>query len=267
MLHAGPAAGHAAVVAEAVKPAKAAPVSPTVAIENAVAASESGKAKSGQTVETPDGAVFVPSGLEAGQSYPLVVAFAYDGDPNVPFQVWKQQGQQNHWLVYASKDYKNPVLLSGLESSLAVAAKVKAQVDSLATILPVDRSRIIFTGMSGGGNYADFMNLTYPGYAAGVIINSGRIPSQLFGAAAKPGVEATPTASAFDGSRRVGVFLASPSDSAFYGVSQANAKAMQALGWDTLFLGFPGGHKNAPPATYARAIAWITSQPSWTTSP
>ena len=197
----------------------------------------------------------------------MVVAFAFDGNPKVPFQVWQTQAQKNDWIVYASKDFKNAALRAGLASSDAVASRVKAQIDALSSTLPIDQSRIIFTGMSGGANFADFMNLRYPGYAAGVIINSGRIPSQLFRKTPTPGFVTMPTESAFDGSRRVGVFLASPTDTQFFGITQSNSRLMAGLGWDTLFLSFRGGHWNAPPATYDQAITWIMSQPSWTATP
>ena len=177
------------------------------------------------------------------------------------------QAQENHWIVYASRDYTNPVLRGGLASSMAVAGRVKAQVDALAGPLPIDRSRIFFTGLSGAANFADFMNLRYPGYAAGVIINSGQIPAQLFSRTPRPGYLTMPSATDFAGSRREAVFLCSPSDPQFYGITQANARTMQRLGWDTLFLSFPGGHRNAPASTYGKAIAWITSQPSWTANP
>ena len=76
-----------------------------------------------------------------------------------------------------------------------------------------------------------------------------------------------PTASDFTGSRELGVFLCSPSDPQFYGVSQIDAKLMQKLGWDTVFYSFPGGHSNAPISTYNKVISWIESQPSWTANP
>jgi poly(3-hydroxybutyrate) depolymerase len=220
-----------------------------------------------QTIQTRDATILVPTDLVPGRTYPLVVAFAYNGNPSVPFQVWRTQAAANDWIVYASKDYQNAVLRGGVAPSEKTAAKIKAQIDALPATLPVDMTRIIFTGMSGGANFSDYMNLRYPGYAAGVIINSGKIPFQLFHKTPKRGFDTLPTATDFTDSRRVGVFLASPSDSDFYGITQSNAKYMQSLGWDTVFFSFPGGHWNAPPATYTKAIDWILSQPSWTGNP
>ena len=259
-MHGGPVAA----VVRAVEPA---PLIPTATIQKALAVSYANGTANGQTIQTRDGTIYLPAGLVPGRTYPLVVAFAYNGDPGIPFEVWKTQGNENHWIVYASKDYTNDVLHGGLATSEAVAARVKAQIDAIAGLLPIDRSRILFTGMSGGANYAEFINLRYPGYAAGIIINSGQIPAQLFRNTPTPGFLTMPSASAFAGSRREAVFLCSPTDPQFYGITQVNVRTMQSLGWNTLFLSFPGGHRNAPAATYRKAIAFIMAQPSWATHP
>lgn len=264
LLHAGSAAAHAAAIVHVSEPLSA---GTTAALEHALAVSTTQSAGSVQTIKTRDAILLVPSGLVPGQTYPLVVAFTYNSNPNVAFEVWDTLAKEHDWIVYGSRDYSNSVLESGLRSSDAVAARVKQQLDALSSELPIDQSRIIFTGFSGGANYADFMNLRYPGYAAGVIINSGRIPSQLFSKRPERGFLTYPTAADFAGSRRLGVFLCSPSDSQFYGLSQSNAKFMQRLGWSTLFLSFPGGHENAPISVYNRAISWMMSQPSWSANP
>jgi len=264
LMHGGQAVVPATAVVHALGPA---PAIPTGAIQQALADSFAARSTAGQTIPTRDGAIFLPSGLVPGRNYPLVVAFGYNGDPEVPFEVWRTQGREAKWIVYASRNYANAVLHGGLASSESVAGRVKAQVDALSGVLPIDRGRILLTGMSGGANFAEFMNLRYPGYAAGIIINSGRVPSQLFRDAPTPGFLTIPSASDFAGSRRVAVFLASPTDPDFYGISQANARTLERLGWQTLFLSFPGGHRNAPPAIYRQAIAWIKSRPSWATTP
>ena len=88
-----------------------------------------------------------------------MVAFAWNGQPSVPLSAWRRQAEANQWIVNASKDYQNAVLHAGTAASEAVASRVKAQVDALTASLPIDQSRILFTGMSGGANFADFMNL------------------------------------------------------------------------------------------------------------
>jgi poly(3-hydroxybutyrate) depolymerase len=262
LLHAGPVARH---VAAAVRAPQNPPTAQGPSLQQALLESyASPGAFSSVVVQTRDAAIIVPSGLVPGRNYPLVVAFAWNGSPGVPFEVWRTLAEQNHWIVYGSKDYQNAVLRAGVAPSVNLARVVKAQLDALAGELPIDTSRIIFTGYSGGGNYAEFMNLVYPGYAAAVISNSGRIPSELFRRRPTPGSLSMPTAADYAGSRREAVLIASPGDNPFYGDSLANVHTWESLGWDTLFVSIPGGHVQASPATYDRIIAWITSQPSWT---
>jgi hypothetical protein len=237
---------------------------PHTPIENALAVAKTERTLPGRMIATPDATIFLPTGLVPGRTYPVVVAFAYNGSPSVPLSVWLWAAEEYQWIVIASKDYTNAVFKAGLPTVDAVASRVQEQINTYAATLPIDMSRLVFSGMSGGANFAEFMNLRYPGYAAGIVINSGEIPTQFFRRTPTPGYLTMPSASDFGASRRVAVFLCSPSDSQFYGISHANERTMHGLGWDTLFLNFPGGHRNAPVPTYLQALAWVVSQPAWT---
>jgi predicted esterase len=259
LLHGGHVARHVAALVRRNAPP---PADPTAALQQALAAASTQPPGGVISVQTRDATILVPTGIVPGRTYPLVATFSWDGNPITEFQAWWNLAKENGWFVYASRDYQNSVLRSGFGPSEKVATRVKAQLDALPGTLPIDTSRIIFSGFSGGANFADFMNLRFPGYAAAVIINSGEIPA-LFRKTPRRGAAPMPTAASFDGSRKLGVFLCSPSDGQFYGITQANAKLMESLGWQTLFLSFPGGHSIAPPSTYNQALSWIESQPSW----
>ena len=212
--------------------------------------------------------IILPPGLEPGRTYPLVVAFSYDGQPDdtqyTPLRVWKTLGPKVGWIVYASKEYRNAVFSSDPSVIHHVAQSVKAHIDEAIDSLPIDRSRIILTGLSGAANFAEFFNLTYPGFAAAVIDNSGRIPFEQFGAPTNPHVEPKPDPHSFGDSRRIAVFLASPSDTMFYDLAlQRDLPYYRSLGWQTRFFSFPGGHINAPIPVFLKAIHWLESRPSW----
>jgi hypothetical protein len=212
--------------------------------------------------------IILPPGLEPGRTYPLVVAFSYDGQPNgnqyTPLTVWKTLGPKLGWIVYASKEYRNAAFYGDPSVLRDVAQSVQAHLDAAISSLPVDRSRIILTGLSGAANFAEFFNLANPGFAAAVIDNSGRIPFERFGAPTNRGVVPRPNPRSFGDSRRIAVFLASPSDSMFYGLAlRYDLPYYRSLGWQTLFLSFPGGHINAPIPIYLQAIHWLESRPSW----
>ena len=169
LLHGGPVVGHASAVVGGAEPL---PVDPT--LQQVLAVSYADAPGGNLSVSTRDATILVPTGLVPGRTYPLVVATEWDGSPITAFQVWWKLAEENEWIVYASKDYQNSVLHGGIVPSENVASRIIDQVNSVSATLPVDRSRIFFTGFSGGANFADFLNLRYPGYAAGVIINSDR---------------------------------------------------------------------------------------------
>ena len=223
-------------------------------------------------VQRPDATIILPPDIEPGKTYPLVVAFSYDGIPDgdqyTPLKVWKTLGPEMGWIVYASKEDANADFYTKDPKVIPkTAATIKAHVDAAAADLPVDTSRIILTGMSGGGNFAEYFNLAYPGFAAAVIDNSGASPLRAVpGApAARPGAEPPARrARSFGDSRRVAILMASPSDSTFYPLAiHRDRPYYQAVGWQTLFVSFPGGHHFAPLSDYRQSIAWLESRPSW----
>jgi enterochelin esterase-like enzyme len=221
-------------------------------------------------VQERDATIILPPGLQPGRSYPLVVAFSYNGQPvgdqYTPLTVWRTLGPELGWIVYASKAYRNQAFQGDPAVTVDVARSVKADLEAAFARLPVDRSRIVLAGMSGAGNFAEYFNLTYPGFAAAVIDNSGRIPFERFGSptAKDRAVEPMPDAQAFGASRRLAVFLASPSDTSFYiDATRHDRPFYQSLGWQTLFLSFSGGHRYAPIPVYLQAIHWLESRPSW----
>jgi hypothetical protein len=232
------------------------------------AGSSTGSAPHATILQQRTATIILPPDLEPGRTYPLVVAFSYDGQPAgdqyTPLTVWKTLGPKLGWIVYASKEYSNAAFHAAPSVLRDVARSVRAQVEAAIASLPVDPSRIILTGLSGAANFAEFFNLTNPGFAAAVIDNSGRIPFELFGAARNPQLEPRPDPQSFGDSRRIAVFLASPSDSMFYGLAlHDDLPYYKSLGWQTRFLSFPGGHRNAPIPVYLAAIDWLESRPSW----
>jgi hypothetical protein len=227
-----------------------------------------GSAAQATVIQRRDATIILPSGFDPARTYPMVVAFSYNGQPDgtqyTPLKVWKTLGRELGWIVYASKQYSNAAFYSGPSAVRSVARSVKAHVDAAIASLPVDRSRIILSGLSGAGNFAQYFNLTYPGYAAAVIDNSGRIPFEDFGPPTNPGLVPLPKPQSFSDSRRAALFLASPSDSMFYGLAvHRDLPYYKSLGWQTLFLSFPGGHKNAPIRVFLKGIQWLESRPSW----
>jgi predicted esterase len=222
----------------------------------------------GTVIQQPDATIILPSDLQSGRTYPLVVAFSYNGKPAgdqyTPLTLWRTLGPELGWIVYASKQYSNGAFYAGPAATRDVAQSVMASLNATIARLPVDRSRIVLTGLSGGGNFAEYFNLTYPGFAAAVIDNSGRIPFEDFGAAASGRGSTLPGPQSFGDSRRIAVLLASPGDPMFYNLAlHRDLPYYQSVGWQALFVRFPGGHNFAPSSVYLQAMQWLESRPSW----
>ncbi len=212
----------------------------------------------GRTIRQSDALIYLPPGLKAGATYPILVAFS----PTTSFftrtlNFWKAEANRNKWIIYSSREVTDRILRNAQYEYETLVPLVRQHIDAALREFPVDSSRIILAGFSGGAAFAHDLNIAYPGFAAAVVDNSN--------GAFYAGVpfDHLPPASEFSGSRRIAVFLASPSDHVFYAQVQATIPIYQHWGWQTLFLSYKGGHIPAPAARIRQAMAWLTSRPSW----
>lgn len=203
----------------------------------------------GRLVDQSDALVYVPAGLAQGQKVPAIFAFSPGADANGLMQMWRPVADRRHWVVYASKEYRNNL------DVLPFLARTKGKLDQALAQYPIDRSRVIFTGMSGGGSFSQVMNLQYPGMASALIVNTGRIWEPFGAVAEASGVK-------FGDSRRLAVFLASPTDFRYQEMKRDYALLVK-LGWTVKWIEFQGGHVYAPPEKYEEALQWLQSNPKW----
>jgi predicted esterase len=209
-----------------------------------------------QQIDQPDATIDLPGGLSPGARYPVVAVYTPDGNIRRTLRTWQPVANRFHWIVYASKDYSNAAAAAAPDFGTFLAT-AKAHLDAALTALPADRGHVVLSGFSGGAGFALDLNEDYPGFAAAVIDNAGG--SQYLNA--PPGVSFP--ASAFANSRRLAVFLSSPTDQRFGPEASQTRDLYAANGWQTLTLSFRGGHIEAPSATYLRAAGWIVAQPAW----
>jgi hypothetical protein len=232
--------------------------------------------RSGSVTSQADAEIYVPPGLEPGQSVPLLVVFNAGGNASASIRYWKAQANSRKWIVYASREYSDARSIPGnysvypgesynqvLDSFYTdpnLLATVKTHIDAAVARLPVDPSRIILTGFSGGAFFSHDLNAAYPGFAAAVIDNSNGEPG-----IAEDGdiVDGVPTAGSFTGSRREAIFMVGQRDHLFRSQIEETIPVYQNWGWQTLMLTYPGGHKPAPTSVLAQAINWLVSRPSW----
>ena len=95
--------------------------------------------------ETAQYIVYVPAGLEEGKKYPLIVALHPGADARSMISVWKGLSDRHKWIVFASKEFQNNVDMDKILSSLSTIISA-----DIVKNFPVDHSKIIATGFSGG---------------------------------------------------------------------------------------------------------------------
>ena len=149
---------------------------------------------------------------------------------------------------------------------------MKGKLDAAFSLYPVDTSRVILTGMSGGGSFAHAMNFSYPGLADALVINTGMVWGQTIPEGTFNGPDWYGDTSSrannlriqFSGkSRQLIVFLASPTDFRYEEMQRDNDLYGNKLRWGVYWTEFAGGHVMAPPTKYTEAFDWITTRAVW----
>jgi predicted esterase len=198
-----------------------------------------------RTISLPDAVVYVPAGAQPGKTYPLAVVFTPDRAISRTLGNWKAVADRFHWIVYASKEYSNVSAGHGFPQ---LESRILSHVERAIGRFPVDRTRVILAGFSGGGYMAEDLNARDPGLAHALVIDA----NGYYAYGDDPFLP-LPT-----GAGRPAVFLYSPDDKTGFGwAARADRAVYQAHGWSTLLLYYPGGHVDAPTTQYLRAAAWI----------
>lgn len=181
---------------------------------------------------------YVPPGLSAGSKVPLVLALSPSADAAAMVRAWAPAADRLGWIVVASKEFRN-----GIDWDVCIP-QVDAELTSAATRYPIDRSRIVLTGFSGGAmaslGYAAF----HPDRVRAVVANTGISEPSL------------PVAMPRD---KLAVFLASVGDFR-YDEMKRDRLRLDAQGWTTTWIEFDGGHRLAPPDKNREAAEWLAAR-------
>lgn len=211
------------------------------------------KAFAGEIHTQADALVYVPaskSPANKNEKMPVVFSFSPGGDAAYMVRLWQEMADEHHWILYASKEYRNHLDMN------ALYPQIRQRITQTLQHYPqADASRIIFTGMSGGASFSHAMNLEYPGVASALIVNTGRIWEDVL-------ARHEMSRENFGRSKKLLVFLASPTDFRYQEMKR-DAQLMQQKGWKTHWIEFQGGHRYAPDFVYQQAVQWIIAQPEW----
>jgi predicted esterase len=180
--------------------------------------------------------IYVPDGAGSAGPVPLVFALSPSADAEAMLVKWRAVADQHHWIVAASKDFKNGV------DFMFLLGRINAELDAVEQNYPVDPTHVIFTGLSGGGMGSHGFAKYYPGRLDAIVINTGMM------------ADGSQTADYPRG--KIAVFLASPTDFRYHEM-QRDYAFLKSIGWKVKWIEFPGGHTLAPDAVYEQAAAWL----------
>ncbi len=185
--------------------------------------------------------LYVPAAVDDRNAHPLVIVLSPDGDSQGMLEVWKDTAERYAWMILISKEFHN-----GIDAG-PVLRRLADSVDALRSRFPVDTSKIIASGFSGGGMGAHIFAFSYPELISAVIVNTGMIQEAFIQRR-----QEYPRG-------KCAVFLASPKDFR-YEEMKRDERFLKSLGWKTFWVEFDAGHVIAPVSAYESAARWLTEQ-------
>ena len=191
-----------------------------------------------QMIEETGYIIYLPAGLSGNKRYPLVVMFDPGGNAQGMINMWKGISDRRKWILYASKKFRN-----GIEDWIAPEFSAFKEI---VRKYPIDKRRVVTTGISGGGMGAHMMAFFHPEMVRAVITNVGRINPSFM---SDQGKKEYPR-------KKLAVFLAGTKDFNYKQMIE-DCKFLKDLGWSTDWIEFDGGHEAAPPEVYERAADWL----------
>jgi predicted esterase len=206
--------------------------------KNRLHASNDKSVEKTDTLENFDFKIYIPTGIPRQTLAPLVVGFSPGGNADEVINTWKDVAEKYKWIILASKNFRNGVNPS------AVFEKVKQEIDSGVSGLPIDKKKVIASGLSGGGMGSHMFSFHFPNLVSGIVVNTGMIEEYYFSKK-----EVYPH-------EKLAVFLASPTDFRYQEMKR-DRLFLESLGWKTKWIEFEGGHRMAPASSYVQAARWL----------
>jgi len=185
--------------------------------------------------------LYLPSGLKSNKKYPLVIALSPSGHAGSMLAVWKEVSEKYKWIILGSKKFRNRVDSGPIFSDIVVS------INTLAKKYPIDKDRVIVTGLSGGGMGAHYFAFLYPNLIRAVVPNVGFINKYLL-----------KEKKDYPKGKLV-VFLAGTGDFN-YNYMKADKDFLESLGWKAKWIEFKGGHSHASKEAFIDTARWLTKQ-------
>lgn len=183
--------------------------------------------------------LYIPEGIELDKKYPLVIALSPSADAQTMIEKWEEVAKAHKWLILASKEFRN-----GIDSMDNISDNLAFLLKFIAANYPVDKSKVIMTGFSGGGMQSHAFSFYYPELIFAIVVNTGMM-EEYYNA----------RRNSYPKGKRV-VFLASPTDFRYHEMER-DKDFLVGLNWQTKWIEFEGGHILAPASAYEEAAQWL----------
>ena len=192
-------------------------------------------------VDTPQYIMYIPAGISDTKMYPLVIALSPTGDAQATIEMWIGVSEKYKWMIFASKEFK-----TGIDMGPALE-RMMAELARLSTRFPIDQTKVMASGLAGGGMGAHTLSFLYPKVIRAVIVDTGMINDYFIGQK-----DLYPR-------NKLAVFLADPSGLR-YAEMKRDRKFLEGFGWKTRWIEFKGGSTSAPASVYQEAAEWLNNQ-------
>jgi predicted esterase len=196
----------------------------------------------GRTINTSQYILYIPSGIEENNKYPLVLALSPGADAQGMIRTWIGISERFKWLIIASKESRNGVDMKQMGNNLV------SLVRQVSFNYPVDPNKIIASGFSGGGMLSHYLIMYYPKVFSAIVVNTCMISENY-----------SSGKTYYYPRDKIAVFLASPADFR-YKQMISDRSMLKNFGWKTKWIEFSGGHTIAPNAVYLEAAEWLKEQ-------
>jgi predicted peptidase len=207
-----------------------------ISVPNCIVAQDS------KIVDTAEYILYLPFGIDPNHKYPLVIALSPGADAQSMIDTWKDVSEKHKWIILASKESRNGMDMKQMANTLITRLKF------VSVNYPIDTSRVIATGFSGGGMLSHALTMFYPKFIAAIVVNTGMM-EESYGNAN----------SYMFSQNKLAVFLASPTDFR-YTAMRKDKWFLEGIGWKTKWIEFEGGHAMAPSRAYEEAAQWLEEQ-------
>jgi predicted peptidase len=119
--------------------------------------------------------MYIPAGISDAGMYPLIIVLSPTADAQEVIETWIGVSEKYKWMIFASREFK-----TGIDMA-TVLERLMSELANLSARLPIDQSRVMASGLAGGGMGAHALSFLYPKVIRAVIVNTGMINDYFIG--------------------------------------------------------------------------------------